>query len=99
MQPSIILLLFNIDVYLLRTEHRIVGNLIGCLPTLPRQDELLGLPLTLMEEEVFFLISRKVARVVEFLELEEPPGINVKSERELLVTQNLHFKFYQQFLR
>ena len=65
-----------------------MGNLIGCLPTLPRQDELLGLPLTLMEEEVLFLLSRKVARVVEFLELEQPPGSNVKSERELLVTQN-----------
>ena len=58
-----------------------------------------NLSFQVQSEEVFFLISRKVARVVEFLELEEPPGINVKSERELLVTQNLHFKFYQQFLR
>ncbi len=46
---------------------------------------MLGLPLALMEEEVLFLLSKKVARVVEFLELEEPPGSSAKSERDLLV--------------
>ncbi|CAG8542120.1 21186_t:CDS:2, partial [Gigaspora rosea] len=35
----------------LRKDHRIIGSLIGSLPRYPLQNQLLGLPLSLMPEE------------------------------------------------
>ena len=52
--------------------HRIVGNFIGCLASLPRQDQMLGLPMELMMEEVHHLISRGIVKLVEFKQLNLP---------------------------
>lgn len=41
----------------LRESHRIVGSLIGCLPTYPRQSNQLGLPLQLLPEETTLLVN------------------------------------------
>ncbi|XP_046439904.1 tRNA-splicing endonuclease subunit Sen34-like [Daphnia pulex] len=60
------------DVHRLRSEHRIVGNFIGCLPSLPRQDQMLGLPMELMIEEVYHLTSRGIVKLVEFKQLNLP---------------------------
>ena len=81
----IIFLLFPFpikDVYRLRTEYRIVGNFIGCLPSLPRQDQMLGLPMELMSEEVFFLLNQGAAKLVEFKQLNLPAQENIRQQRE-----------------
>lgn len=70
------------DIRRLRKEFRIVGSLIGCLPSLPRQDHLLGLPMQLMREEVFILLSQGAARVVEYKELNSPTQEIHQKERE-----------------
>ena len=41
----------------LRESHRIVGSLIGCLPSFPRQSAHLGLPLQLLPEETTLLVN------------------------------------------
>jgi len=38
-----------------REDHRIVGNLVGCLPRAPHQNGHLGLPLQLSVEEATLL--------------------------------------------
>ena len=70
------------DIYKLRKDHRIVGNPIGCLPALPRQDQLLGVPLQLTQEEVRFLLNKKLARVIRYGELDRPVGDQAAKERE-----------------
>jgi len=70
------------DIYKLRKDHRIVGNPIGCLPALPRQDQLLGVPLQLTQEEVRFLLNKKLARVIRYGELDGPVGDQAAKERE-----------------
>lgn len=50
-------LLLLIDVRLIRDTHHIVGALTGSLPRAPRQNNQLGLPLKLMPEEAFALIT------------------------------------------
>nr|CAG4637434.1 EOG090X0G6M [Ceriodaphnia reticulata] len=70
------------DVHRLRTEHRIVGNFIGCLPSLPRQDQMLGLPMELMREEVFLLLKQRVAKLVEFKQLNLPLKEENRQKRE-----------------
>nr|CAG4642128.1 EOG090X0G6M [Eurycercus lamellatus] len=78
-------LVWNVeDIYKLRTEYRIVGSYIGCLPSFPRQDQLLGLPMELLAEEVFFLTMRGAVRVVCYDELDLPPSDSVKKEGEEL---------------
>ncbi|KAJ8020173.1 tRNA-splicing endonuclease subunit Sen34 [Holothuria leucospilota] len=52
------------DVRLLRETHHIVGSLSGALPRAPRQNIQLGLPLELMSEEAFALISYGVGVLV-----------------------------------
>ncbi|CAG8788922.1 16457_t:CDS:2, partial [Racocetra fulgida] len=39
-------------------NHRIVGSFVGSLPRYPLQNQLLGLPLSLMPEEVTLLLSK-----------------------------------------
>lgn len=70
------------DVQKLRLEHRIVGNLIGCLPSLPRQDNLLGLPLQLITEEANLLVTKKLARLVYYQELDQPVKSQLATLRE-----------------
>lgn len=45
------------DVSYLRDKWRIVGGLIGALPSQPRQNAQLGLPLNLMPEETTLLME------------------------------------------
>ncbi|XP_071854344.1 uncharacterized protein [Apostichopus japonicus] len=52
------------DVRLLRDTHHIVGALTGSLPRAPRQNNQLGLPLKLMPEEAFALITYGVAKLM-----------------------------------
>lgn len=61
-----------LDVYKLRTEYRIIGSYTGCLASLPRQDQMLGLPMELMSEEVAFLITQEVVNVVQHEDLNSP---------------------------
>ena len=49
---------FNLtDVVYLREKWRIIGGLIGALPSHPRQNAQLGLPLKLMPEETTLLLE------------------------------------------
>lgn len=76
-------LVWNVeDAHRLRSEHRIVGNFIGCLPSLPRQDQMLGLPMELMTEEVFHLVTRGIVKIVEFKQLYHPAEEQHKQKRE-----------------
>jgi tRNA-splicing endonuclease subunit Sen34 len=45
------------DIAAIRTTHRICGILSGTLPHLSQQNVFLGLPLTLMPEEVVLLVE------------------------------------------
>ncbi|XP_075223089.1 tRNA splicing endonuclease subunit 34 [Lycorma delicatula] len=62
----------------LRENHRIVGNLIGCLPSLPRQDSFRGLPLVLLPEEATLLIEKNIAKLVSYTSVSEQNAIKAK---------------------
>lgn len=62
----------------LRKEHRIVGNLIGSLANLPRQDTFRGLPATLLPEETTLLLEKKLVRLVSYPSLAVAPSENIK---------------------
>nr|CAD7460800.1 unnamed protein product [Timema tahoe] len=66
----------------LREEHRIVGQLIGTLAHLPRQEVFPGLPLSLINEEVTLLIEKNIATLVRYPSLSRIPGDGVKKEFE-----------------
>nr|CAD7407451.1 unnamed protein product [Timema poppensis] len=66
----------------LREEHRIVGQLIGTLAHLPRQEVFPGLPLSLINEEVTLLIEKNIATLVCYPSLSRIPGDGVKKEFE-----------------
>ncbi|XP_011310052.1 tRNA-splicing endonuclease subunit Sen34 [Fopius arisanus] len=81
----------------LRQEHRIIGNLVGCLPRVPRQEVLLGLPLRLRPEEAHLLLDKKIARLVSQKTLHQEPTdtlVNkLKNYREkLFKEQNEYLK-------
>ncbi|XP_057370121.1 tRNA-splicing endonuclease subunit Sen34-like isoform X2 [Daphnia carinata] len=73
---------FGLECRRLRSEHRIVGNFIGCLPSLPRQDQMLGLPMELMTEEVFHLATRGIVNIVEYKQLYHPAEEHLKQKTE-----------------
>ncbi|XP_012276363.1 tRNA-splicing endonuclease subunit Sen34 [Orussus abietinus] len=80
------------DWFILRKEHRIIGELVGCNPKLPRQEILLGLPLLLLPEEVTVLLEQKVARLVHYPCLQQIPSESLKKafedyRQELFVEQ------------
>ncbi|CAI6347702.1 unnamed protein product [Macrosiphum euphorbiae] len=54
------------DWYILRTTHRMLGSLIGTLPSTPRQEDQNGLPCLLLPEEVRLLVENCIARTVEY---------------------------------
>ncbi|XP_047354583.1 tRNA-splicing endonuclease subunit Sen34 isoform X1 [Vespa velutina] len=71
--------IWNADDWLrLRKDHRITGELVGCLPKYPRQEVLSGLPLLLLPEEVSLLLEKKIARVVKYSHLQYPPSESLK---------------------
>eukprot|EP00057_Strongylocentrotus_purpuratus_P032218 XP_786961.2 PREDICTED: tRNA-splicing endonuclease subunit Sen34 [Strongylocentrotus purpuratus] len=65
------------EVEILRSEHHIVGSLIGALPGAPRQNTQLGLPLQLMPEEAAVLLQHGVARLVT-MSVAKPSKLQVK---------------------
>ncbi|GBB86151.1 hypothetical protein RclHR1_01260022 [Rhizophagus clarus] len=59
-------LLWNIEeIRFLRENYRIVGSFIGCLPRYPLQNQLFGLPMTLLNEEVTLLLSKGIIILVD----------------------------------
>ncbi|CAG8522926.1 24192_t:CDS:2 [Dentiscutata erythropus] len=52
-------------VHKLRKDHRIVGSLVGSLPRYPLQNQFLGLPLSLMPEEVTLLLSKGIIVLID----------------------------------
>ncbi|XP_033329777.2 tRNA splicing endonuclease subunit 34 [Megalopta genalis] len=66
----------------LRKHHRIVGELIGCLPKKPRQDILSGLPLLLQPEEVSLLLEKNIAQLIYYPCLQKPPTESLKQAFE-----------------
>ena len=84
----ILYILLFADVYKLRKDHRIVGYTIGCLASLPRQDQLLGVPMQLTREEVNFLLSNKLARLMKYRELDGPVGCQAAREKEEVIQKS-----------
>ncbi|XP_073947237.1 tRNA splicing endonuclease subunit 34 [Choristoneura fumiferana] len=64
------------DWFTLRSEHRICGALVGSLPSFPRQNDFMGLPMALMYEEAVLLVKRGIC------ELYELPNISIKPNEE-----------------
>ncbi|KAK9505455.1 hypothetical protein O3M35_009513 [Rhynocoris fuscipes] len=60
------------DWFKLRKEYHIIGNLLGCIPHLPRQDVLNGLPLLLLPEEVTFILQKNIGKLYKY---KDPQGI------------------------
>ncbi|XP_060877988.1 tRNA-splicing endonuclease subunit Sen34 isoform X2 [Metopolophium dirhodum] len=54
------------DWCILRTTHRVLGSLIGTLPSTPRQEDQNGLPCLLLPEEVRLLVENCIARTVAY---------------------------------
>lgn len=55
-----------LDWYDLRTRHRLLGSLVGSLPTAPRQENHNGLPCLLLPEEVRIIVESGIGRAVEY---------------------------------
>ncbi|XP_065581133.1 tRNA-splicing endonuclease subunit Sen34-like isoform X2 [Artemia franciscana] len=61
------------NILYLRKELRIVGQLEGCLASLPRQLNLCGRPLRLMNEEAHFLLKNNYCELLSCSDLASPP--------------------------
>lgn len=61
----------------LREEHRIVGQLIGVLSSLPNQDAFHGLPMSLLPEETTLLLEQNIISLKTFPSLCRCPGEGV----------------------
>lgn len=66
-------ILFFVDWYILRTNHRLLGSLIGTLPSSPRQEDQNGLPCILLPEEVRLLVENGIGRIVHYPSLTSVP--------------------------
>lgn len=64
----------------LREEHRIIGNLLGCLVGLPRQETFKGLPVALLQEEVSLLLENNLAYIVGDSHLSALPTLESKEK-------------------
>lgn len=72
-------LTFNPDVYFkLRSEHRIVGKLIGIPVVNPRNVGLNGMPAIYNEYETKLLVDRGLVSLIEKKGLRKPPSENIK---------------------
>uniref|UniRef100_A0A1B0DJ44 tRNA-splicing endonuclease subunit Sen34 n=1 Tax=Phlebotomus papatasi TaxID=29031 RepID=A0A1B0DJ44_PHLPP len=73
--------LFNGNDYLtLRTEHRIVGNLIGCDVNNPRSTAIGGLPAIFSPIEVRFLVEKGFAVIRNTSDLKQPPTEEISQQ-------------------
>ena len=52
-------------VITLRKKYRIVGSLVGSLPSKPRQNLVFSLPLVLLPEEARLLLDKNIAKIVQ----------------------------------
>lgn len=48
------------DVVFLRKQCRIIGEASGTLPTSTRQNQVLGVPVSLLTEQAFFLMDKGI---------------------------------------
>ena len=55
-------------------ELRIMGNFVGSLAALPRQDFFEGLPLALLPEETTLLLDEKLAHLIEISNISGKPN-------------------------
>lgn len=69
------------DWYELRANHRICGSLIGSLPSFPRQNDFLGLPMALTSEEAALLVEKGVCQLFEVPNLVMKP---TEEEKQLI---------------
>lgn len=58
--------MYVVDWYILRTNHRLLGSLIGTLPSSPRQEDQNGLPCLLLPEEVRLLVENGIGHIVDY---------------------------------
>ena len=49
---------FLLATRVIRTQHKIIGSMIGALPSQPRQSTMLGMPLLLLPEETTLLMEK-----------------------------------------
>nr|XP_021181616.2 tRNA-splicing endonuclease subunit Sen34 [Helicoverpa armigera] len=61
------------DWFILRANHRICGSLIGSIPSFPRQNDFLGLPMALTSEEAALLVEKGVCELFELPNLTTKP--------------------------
>lgn len=61
-------------------QHRIAGQLVGALPRLPHQSAILGLPLSLMPEEVRLLQDEGIGIPVTYKEMKEQVKEEIRVE-------------------
>jgi hypothetical protein len=59
-------ILYFLDWYYLRTTHRLLGSLVGTLPSSPRQEDQNGLPCILLPEEVRLIVENGIGRTVTY---------------------------------
>lgn len=72
------------DWYTLRAHFRICGALIGSIPSFPRQNDFLGLPMALTSEEAALLVEKGVCNLFEL-----PNIISKPSEEDQKVIKEL----------
>ncbi|XP_028039001.1 tRNA-splicing endonuclease subunit Sen34 isoform X1 [Bombyx mandarina] len=51
--------------YILRTQHRICSAFVGSVPSFPRQNDFLGLPIALSSEETALLVEKRICELHE----------------------------------
>ncbi|XP_068618592.1 tRNA-splicing endonuclease subunit Sen34 [Battus philenor] len=85
------------DWYTLRTKNRICGNLLGTVPSFPRQNDFKGLPMALMSEEAAFLVEMGVCELhlannINDIPSEEEKQLIKLQESKVLEEQNEAFR-------
>lgn len=89
-------LYFCIDWYILRSRHRLLGSLIGSLPTTPRQENQNGLPSLLLPEEVRLIVENGIGRAVEYPSFTSLPIQHIEFSRnnqEQSYSQEIRVKY------
>ncbi|CAB4481704.1 uncharacterized protein OCT59_001910 [Rhizophagus irregularis] len=94
-------LLWNIEeIRFLRENYRIVGSFIGCLPRYPLQNQLFGLPMTLLNEEVTLLLSKGLIILVDDKKSHQSPtNAQIKEfEQKSFQEENKQLQEYINFI-
>ncbi|KIY51019.1 tRNA-intron endonuclease catalytic domain-like protein [Fistulina hepatica ATCC 64428] len=68
------------DIALIRSRHRLCGILTGTLPHLSQQNLFLGIPLQLMPEEVYLLVSKELAVIIDDAQAHSRPPMSADVE-------------------